>query len=361
MTLPKNKDSIFTITMHSDRQSALVHHDYPIKAFHTFGTDAKASIFAAPQTMQQLSLLTEEYQLPENDFLVIGEGSNMLFTGNYRGILLKPGFRNIRLLSEDDDQVRVQVGASENWDNWVQYALQRGWYGLENLSMIPGSVGASPVQNIGAYGVELKDRFAWLEAWDFKEKKSVRLEKEHCQFGYRSSIFKSRLPGRYMITHVVFNLQKIPDLQLGYGQVREAFTSAGGSTPDDLRAVIMAIRSRKLPDPSDFGNAGSFFKNPVIPMQTFHHLRQEHFDIPGHPAEGEQQVKVPAAWLIEKSGWKGKRLGHVGTWPTQPLVIVNYGGATGQEILDFSEKIRQDIQIRFGITLEREVNVIGSR
>ncbi len=360
MTLPKNKDSIFTITMHSDRQSTLVHNDHPIKAHHTFGTDVKAKIFAVPQTMQELSLLTEEYHLSNGNFLVIGEGSNMLFTGNYDGILLKPGFRGIRLLSEDDDHVRVQVGASENWDNWVQNALRRGWFGLENLSLIPGSVGASPVQNIGAYGVELKDRFAWLEAWDFVDKKKVILEKEKCRFGYRSSIFKSGLQGRYMITHVVFNLLKFADLQLEYGPVREAFASAGGSTPDDLRAVIISIRSRKLPDPSAFGNAGSFFKNPSVPMKTFHDLRQKHPDIPGHPAEDEHQIKIPAAWLIEKSGWKGKRQGHVGTWPAQPLVIVNYGGATGQEILDFSEKIRRDVRIKFGITLEREVNVIGN-
>ncbi|MGW8315993.1 MAG: UDP-N-acetylmuramate dehydrogenase [Bacteroidales bacterium] len=346
--------------MHSHRQTVPVHHDFPIKAYNTFGINVKATLFAAPQTIEQLAQLREEVQVPPEDFLVIGEGSNMLFTSDFKGLILKPAFSGIRLLSEEDDRVLVEVGATENWDHWIRYSLQQGWYGLENLSLIPGSVGAAPVQNIGAYGVEMKDRFAWLDAWDLMENKGIRLHPEECHFGYRSSVFKSGQIGRYVITRVTFSLRKSPDLQLGYGHVREAFLSAGGSSPEDLRKVIISIRSQKLPDPSAFGNAGSFFKNPVLPYDTYEGLRQEYPEIPGHSSEHKDFVKVPAAWLIEKSGWKGKRQGNVGSWPGQPLVIVNYGGASGQEILEFSEKIRQDVHHKFNILLEREVNIIGN-
>ena len=223
--------------------------------------------------------------------------------------------------------------------------------------MIPGSVGSSPIQNIGAYGVELKNRFEWLEAWDLQLKQLVRMDQSACRFGYRSSIFKEEALGRYIISHVAFRLNRKPDLKLDYGNVKEEFTLAKGSTPLDLRNVITAIRSKKLPDPAQYGNAGSFFKNPMVDRTIYNCIRVEYPQIPFYPSDGNQ-MKIPAAWLIEKSGWKGKRLGNVGTWPTQALVIVNYGGASGQEIYDFSENILQDVERIFGITLEREVNVI---
>jgi UDP-N-acetylmuramate dehydrogenase len=223
--------------------------------------------------------------------------------------------------------------------------------------MIPGSVGSSPIQNIGAYGVELKYRFEWLEAWDLQLKQLVRMDQSACRFGYRSSIFKGEASGRYIITHVAFRLNRKPDLKLDYGNVKEEFTLAKGSTPLDLRNVITAIRSEKLPDPAQYGNAGSFFKNPMVDRIIYNCIRVEYPQVPFFPIDGNQ-MKIPAAWLIEKSGWKGKRLGNVGTWPTQALVIVNYGGASGQEIYDFSENILQDVERIFGITLEREVNVI---
>lgn len=359
VTLPKNKDSIFERIMPTPDQSDLMKRDFPLKAHNSFCINVHASLFAAPRSMKHLGLLMEQYDYKDNPSMVIGEGTNLLFTRNYDGLILKPAIKGIRLLAEESDHVLVEVGAGENWDQWVKYALHKGWYGIENLSLIPGSVGASPVQNIGAYGVEMKDRFAWLEAWDRKEGKTVRLEPEKCHFGYRTSIFKSEYPDRYIITHVVFTLLKIPDLQLDYGPVRKAFQSAGGSTPEDLREVIISIRSSKLPDPATFGNAGSFFKNPVIPVRTFEPLQRENPEIPSYTTHDESLIKVPAAWLIEKSGWKGKRQGNVGSWPGQPLVIVNYGGASGQEIFDFSEEIRQDVHRKFGILLEREVNIIG--
>ena len=271
--------------------------------------------------------------------------------------VIHPDVLGIELLEDDGEQVLVRVGASENWDQWVRYATEKGWYGLENLSLIPGSVGSAPVQNIGAYGVELNEHFAWLEAWDLQENKEVKLDKQDCRFGYRSSLFKQEAHGRYLITHVIFRLKRTPELVLDYGTVRKAFTDAGGSTSADLRNIIIHIRNSKLPDPERFGNGGSFFKNPVVGRAIFNCIRVEYPKLPYYPDE-ENCVKIPAAWLIEQAGWKDKRQGKVGTWPIQPLVIVNYGGATGKEIYEFSEKILEDVDQKFGITLEREVQVI---
>jgi UDP-N-acetylmuramate dehydrogenase len=346
--------------IHSSEQRPAIEHDFPLKDHNSFGISQYASLYTAPANVDQLAFLAENYDFENSPYLVLGEGSNLLFTTDYKGIVLNPGIRGTELISEEEDEVIVRVGAAENWDQWVEYSIQQGWYGLENLSLIPGSVGSSPVQNIGAYGVELKDRIAWLEAWDLIRKVSLKMDPSQCHFGYRNSIFKTDSLNRLVITHVAFKLRKRPHLQLDYGKVREAFLKEGGSTPADLRKVIISIRKQKLPDPTVYGNAGSFFKNPVVDRITFNGMREVSPEISFHP-QPENQVKVPAAWLIENAGWKGKRLGRVGTWPNQPLVIVNYGGATGQEILDFSEEIRKDVNHKFGIYLEREVNVIGDR
>jgi len=338
-------------------QMADLQHDLSLKVYNTFGIDVNAALFARIKNTEQLTRLLEEYDTGKVPFLVIGEGSNILFTSDFNGLVLNPCFRGIKLVKDDGRQVLVRVGAGEKWDNWVDHATAQGWFGLENLSLIPGSVGSAPIQNIGAYGVEMKDFFAWLEAWDLQQKRSVRLQTEECRFGYRSSIFKTDARGRYIITHVTFRLNRTPDLKLGYGSLKESFSLARGSTPMDLRKVIISIRNQKLPDPDGYGNAGSFFKNPLVDRTIFKCIRVEYQDIPNYP-DTENRVKIPAAWLIEKTGWKGKRLGNVGTWPTQPLVIVNYGGATGQEIFDFSEQIRNDIDRKFGVYLEREVNVV---
>ena len=334
-----------------------VYHHYSLKEANSFGIDAHTSMFATPGNPEELGTLLETYDYQKLPFLVMGEGSNILFKNDFEGLVVNPRMNGIELVENDGDDVVVRVGASENWDNWVQYATEHGWFGLENLSLIPGSVGSAPIQNIGAYGVELKDHFGWLDAWDLQEKKLVRLSAEDCEFGYRSSIFKTTSKGRYIITRVAFRLSKIPDLKINYGNVEETFTGAGGRTPMDLRKVIISIRKLKLPDPAKYGNAGSFFKNPLVDMTIFKCIRVEHQDIPNYP-DKENQVKIPAAWLIEKAGWKGKRIGNVGTWPSQPLVIVNYGGATGEQVLEFSEQIREDVDREFGVYLEREVNVV---
>jgi len=334
-----------------------VHLNYSLKDLNSFGLDSQATRFARPGDLESLiSLLDQEdnHQLP---LLVLGEGSNILFMDHFDGLVIQPGMKGIEVVEDHGEELIVRVGASENWDHWVQYATDEGWFGLENLSLIPGSVGSAPIQNIGAYGVELRERFEWLNAWDTRLKQQVRLGKDECNFRYRSSIFKEGSKGRYIITHVAFRLTRKPLLQLDYGVVKERFLEANGSTPEDLRKVIIAIRRSKLPDPSRYGNAGSFFKNPLVDRTIFKCIRVEFPEVPHYPEEANQ-VKIPAAWLIEKSGWKERRIGNVGTWPAQPLVIVNYGGATGQEIFDFSENIVRDVDQVFGITLEREVDVI---
>lgn len=333
-----------------------LHHHFSLKNHNTFGVESYAAFFSRPATLEELISVLNEQAPEKSSLLVIGEGSNILFQKDFEGLVIHPALRGIELLEEQDGHVVVSVGAGENWDSWVAYATAKGWYGLENLSLIPGSVGSAPIQNIGAYGVEISDQFAWLDAYDLKIKKMVRMDREDCRFGYRTSIFKTGAPGRYLITSVAFRLHTDPVLKLDYGNVREEFSSSGGETPGDLRNVIIAIRNRKLPDPSEFGNAGSFFKNPMVDLTLFKRIHAEHPGVPGYP--DKNRVKIPAAWLIEHAGWKGRRIGNVGTWPRQPLVIINCGGATGKEILDFAEKIREDVHIKFGIELEREVRVV---
>lgn len=334
-----------------------LHHHFSLKKFNSFGIEANTAIYAAPQNLEELSGILKDYDHRNHPFLVMGEGSNLLFNGDFDGMILHPEISGIEILEENRKEALVKVGAYENWDKWVQHATEQGWFGLENLSLIPGSVGSAPVQNIGAYGVELKDHFAWLEAWDLDQQKKVTLYPEDCSFGYRSSIFKEDQRGRYIITHVIFRLERTPDLKLDYGNVKEEFNNAGGSTSMDLRNVIISVRNRKLPDPANYGNAGSFFKNPLVDRSIFKCIRVDYQDVPHYP-DSNNCVKIPAAWLIEKAGWKGRRMGHVGTWPSQPLVIVNYGDASGQEILDFSEQIRDDVDRKFGVYLDREVNVV---
>lgn len=337
--------------------TTMIHIDHQLKRLNSFGLEIKAACYTRPDDIESLSSLLQNSKYNQMPLLLLGEGSNILFRSNFDGMIIQPGMKGIDLIEEDGEEILVRVGASENWDNWVEYATKQGWYGLENLSLIPGSVGASPIQNIGAYGVELKDRFEWLEAYDTQSKQLVRMDHSACRFGYRSSIFKKEAKERYIITHVVFRLRRTPRLQLEYGDVKAQFAKANGMTPMDLRNVIVAIRGSKLPDPAQYGNAGSFFKNPIVDRTIFNCIRVEYPEVPFYPNSGNQ-VKIPAAWLIEKSGWKGKRIGNIGTWPTQPLVIINYGGATGQEIYDFSVNIQEDVDRLFGVILEREVNVI---
>ena len=332
-------------------------YDQSLLSWNTFGVDVKAAVFSQPSNQEDLALLATEMEQLAPHYLILGEGSNLLFTSNFDGIVVQPKFKGVEVIYETKTHVEVKVGSAENWDLWVQYALSMGWYGFENLSLIPGSVGAAPVQNIGAYGVELNAHVKWVEVWDMQLKNLIQLSAEACQFAYRSSMFKSDPKRKYIITSVCFRLPKKAALNLEYGPVKDAFEQSGGQSALDLRKVIIDIRRNKLPDPAEYGNAGSFFKNPVVDRTIFKCLRVDYPQIPNY-REKNNQVKIPAAWLIEQAGLKGTRVGNVGTWPTQPLVIVNYGGATGSEILEFSEMIRDTVNRKFGIYLEREVRTL---
>jgi UDP-N-acetylmuramate dehydrogenase len=324
--------------------------------FNSFHIEARADDFVSITDADQLSgILKKDAGKSE---LVLGAGSNILFTRNVKGLLLKMDIRGIEEIKEDELHVYVRVGAGENWHSFVLYAIGRNWAGLENLSLIPGSVGASPIQNIGAYGVELKDVFYELEAYNRKDRKIYTFALNDCAFGYRDSFFKSGEKNRYIILNVTFILDKIPVLNTSYGAIRAELEQMDIRTPS-IRSVSQAvinIRRSKLPDPSEIANAGSFFKNPVVNQSLFLSLSKAFPDMPAYPHE-EGSVKLAAGWLIEQCGWKGYRKGDAGVHQQQALVLVNYGHASGKEIFDLSEAVAASVKKKFGISLQREVNV----
>ncbi len=335
-----------------------IHRNYSLKNNTTFGVDIVSSWFSEAAKPEDLEFAVKYASERSWQIMIIGEGSNLLFAEPYNGLVIRPLIKGIKKIDESDSEILVKVGAGENWDSFVEYCVKQGWYGPENLSLIPGSVGAAPVQNIGAYGREAKDIIEYVEVLNIDGMQSEILSNSACEFGYRDSIFKHGLNQRYIVTGVMFRLQKKGELQLDYGNVKEEFLKSGRQDLTGLRDTIISIRKEKLPDPSLTGNAGSFFKNPVIPVRHYQKLKQAYEMIPGYPA-GKNSMKVPAAWLIENAGFKGVREGDTGTWPNQPLVIVNYGNATGKEIFSFSEKIRNGVEEKFQINLEREVSIIG--
>jgi UDP-N-acetylmuramate dehydrogenase len=293
---------------------------------------------------------------------VLGGGSNILLTQDVPGLTLHMGIGGMAVVHEDAQSVHLRVGAGEPWHATVLHAVAQGWGGLENLALIPGTMGAAPMQNIGAYGVELQDVFHSLEALHLPTGQWHTFDKAACAFGYRTSVFKTSHRGQYIITHVTLRLHKAPHtLHLGYGAVAEevARRVPPGQQPGiaHVAEAVMHIRRSKLPDPAQLGNAGSFFKNPVIPAAHHARLLALHPGLPGWP-QPDGSVKVPAAWLIEHTGWKGKRVGHTGAHATQPLVLVNYGGATGHDIWQLAQAIRQSVLQAFDIALEPEVNVL---
>ena len=293
--------------------------------------------------------------------LHVGCGSNLLFLGNYNGIVLKSGIKGIRLIKETGDEVLIEVGAGEICDEFIAEAIHRGWYGMENLSLIPGQIGAAAVQNIGAYGVEVCDVIEEVKGFSLKDSSEHLWKRDECKYGYRQSIFKEELWGKYAITRVTFRLSKhfVPKLQ--YGGLVKAIEQAGLTestlTAEQLRQIIIGIRQAKLPDPKVQGNAGSFFKNPVVLREKAEQLLSMYPDMPHYPAE-EGKVKLAAGWLIEQAGWKGKSLGRAAVHDRQALVLVNRGGATGQDIQRLCEAIKKDVAERFGIELSPEVNFI---
>jgi UDP-N-acetylmuramate dehydrogenase len=334
-----------------------IHNNYSLKHNTTFGVDIAAAWYTEPTTAGELAFALTYARERNLDYYITGEGSNLLFTSDYAGLIIHPMIKGISVVDTSGSEVLVKAGAGENWDHFVAHCVEQQWHGAENLSLIPGSAGAAPVQNIGAYGVEARDIIAYVEVLNTRNMQQEVLSNAACAFGYRDSIFKHGEPGKYIVTGVIFSLKRKAELVLEYGNVKEMFSRNAVQDLSTLRETIIRIRNSKLPDPASTGNAGSFFKNPVIDTDAFEVLRSRHAMVPNYPT-GTGHVKIPAAWLIETAGWKGKREGDVGTWPNQPLVIVNYGNATGQQIFGFSEKIRLDVLHQFGIELEREVTII---
>jgi len=303
--------------------------------------------------------LTQRFDLRHERFLIVGEGSNLLFRDNFSGLIITSNMDGIRIMEEDDRHAWIEVEAGMKWHKFVLETIRMGFQGLENLSLIPGKVGAAPIQNIGAYGVEISQFIESVIALDIPSREKVEFSREECTFGYRKSIFKTTLKGQTMILSVRLRLNKIPDFNISYDKIHETLDRQGVSelSAGAISRAVIDIRRNKLPDPDRIGNAGSFFKNPVVDKMDFEGLKAEFPDITGYQA-GKEEIKIPAAWLIEKCGWKGKRTNGAGVHEHHALVLVNYGNATGKEIYDLSEKIRESVASKFGIILEPEVNII---
>lgn len=331
--------------------------NYPIKKLNTFALDVKARFYAEISEINQLSELYKDN--PGVNKMIIGGGSNILFSKNYDGMLIRNMIKGIKIIFEDDETVLIEAGAGEIWDDLVKYTVGKNYGGMENLSLIPGTVGASPIQNIGAYGVEIKDIFKELKALNIETGEVETFSGENCRFGYRDSVFKKEFKNKYVITSVTYSLRKNRLVDIRYEALKNELIATGIKDPTikEVRDIVCRIRKSKLPDPEVLGNAGSFFKNPEISKEQFDLLKAKYSDIPGYRTEGDM-MKIPAGWLIQKCGWKGKRLGQTGVYEKQALVLINYGGATGREIVELSEAIKDSIKKEFGIILETEVNII---
>jgi len=325
--------------------------------YNTFGIDVKADYFVEYSSIEELQEVLTSEIVTNQPFLHIGGGSNLLFLKDYSGVILHSALKSIEKIREDDNHVYLQVGSGVIWDDLVAYCVSNDWGGVENLSLIPGEVGAAAVQNIGAYGVEIQDVISEVNAIA-KETATVRsFTVEECCYGYRSSVFKSDLKGKYIITSVLFRLDKKPHFKLSYQHLEEEVLKNGDVNLQTIRQTIIAVRESKLPDTKILGNAGSFFMNPVISKEHFVALQEKHPNIP-HYTVSETEEKVPAGWLIDQCGWKGKQIGRAGVHDKQALVLVNMGGATGAEIVHLAEQIQKSVQVTFGIELTPEVNYI---
>lgn len=334
-----------------------VETDVDLRPYNTFGINARAKHLIRYKSEEELPEILRYASSYQGKVLFVGGGSNILFTGDWDGLIIKVETKGIQILDEDDDFVYVKAEAGEDWNEFVQYCINQGYGGLENLSLIPGTVGSSPIQNIGAYGVELKDVFYMLEAVSIKTGEFREFYKNECQFDYRYSIFKGVYKGIYLILSVIFQLRKKPEINVSYGALEEEIKKL--NLPVNISSVSQAvinIRRCKLPDPSVTGNAGSFFKNPIITANKFHSLVKLHPDIKYFVSE--DGYKIAAGWLIEQCGWKGFQEGDAGVHPNQALVLVNYGTATGNQIKLLSERIINSVSERYGIILEAEVNIL---
>jgi UDP-N-acetylmuramate dehydrogenase len=338
----------------------IVSENVSLKSFNTFGIEARAQYFVRVQTPGELRAVLANPAYRPLPKLILGGGSNVLFINDaFDGLVIKIDIKGIAVLEETDESVLLEVGAGEVWHDLVVHTIEKGYSGLENLSLIPGTVGAAPMQNIGAYGVEIKETFDSLEAFHQESGQSRRFTNAECRFGYRESVFKHELKGQYIITSVRFRLSKMPVFHTSYGAIQDTLREMGVGelSVKAISEAVCRIRRSKLPDPAQIGNAGSFFKNPEIPKAQYDGLKAQYPDMPGY-ITAQDLVKVPAGWLIEQCGWKGKIVGATGVHKLQALVLVNYGEAKGREIKALAESVQQSVEERFGIRLTPEVNFL---
>lgn len=338
-----------------------VHQNISLKQFNTFGIEAKAKLFADFSSLEKLQeiLFYTQQLMPNSTKLILGGGSNLLFTKDVDGLVLKNEIGGIETVKEDDEFVYLRAGAGVLWHNFVQHCVEADLGGAENLSLIPGNVGASPMQNIGAYGVEIKDVFEELEAYHINDKAVVKFSKKECAFGYRESVFKRQYKNQFIILNVTYRLRKKPLFNTSYGAINQELEKMGVKelSVKDISQAVINIRTSKLPDPKVIGNAGSFFKNPTVSKQQYDQLKSSFSDLVAY-ANADGTMKLAAGWMIEQCGWKGYRKGDAGCHAKQALVLVNYGSATGKEIFDLSSEILQSVKTKFGVELEREVNIV---
>lgn len=330
-----------------------------LKPFNTFGIEAKAKFFVEISTIVELQNILQNPDYQGIERLILGGGSNLLLTKDFDGLVIKINIKGFEVVKENDDNIWIKSGAGVAWHDLVMHCVNQNYAGIENLSLIPGTVGAAPMQNIGAYGIEIKDVFEDLEAIEIATGKTKIFDQQICNFGYRESIFKHEAKGKYIILNVTFKLNKKPTFYVEYGAIKDTLAEMGIAELS-IKAIsdaVIHIRQSKLPNPAEIGNAGSFFKNPEIQKTQFEKLKAQFPTIPSYPVS-ETTTKVPAGWLIEQAGWKGQRFGNVGVHAKQALVLVNYGGGKGEEIKTLSQKIQVSVKEKFGIQLSAEVNFV---
>jgi UDP-N-acetylmuramate dehydrogenase len=331
--------------------------NFSLKDFNTFGIEAFSKYFIELKSTDEIIDFLQSDFSEINPKLIMGGGSNLLFTSNFEGIIIYPNLKGIEHINENEKEVLIRAAAGENWDEFVAYCVEHNLGGIENLSLIPGNVGATPIQNIGAYGVEIRELIEHVETISVESGLNKTFTNRECNFGYRDSIFKKELKDKYIVTHVTFRLSKEHTFITGYGILETELDNYPETTIQNIRNAVIKIRQNKLPDPKMLGNAGSFFKNPVVEKEKADALRKHYPRMPYYPLE-DSRVKLSAAWLIETCKWKGKRIKNVGTYKKQPLVLVNYGEATGKEILEYSKRIQKAVVNQFAIQLEPEVNIL---
>ena len=333
--------------------------NYPLLKLNTFGIDVKGKYFVSINTVNELIELTKTKVFKDLRLLILGGGSNILFTKDFDGLVILNNIKGKEIIDQTQQSIFLKIGAGENWHELVMYTVDNGWGGIENLSLIPGNTGTAPMQNIGAYGVEIKETFVELEALEISSGKIIKFNNSDCEFGYRESVFKNKIKNQYIILNITLELKKNPVLNINYGDVKAILESQNIKNPaiKEVSNAIISIRQSKLPDPKKIGNSGSFFKNPIVSLNQLEFIKKKYPNVVNYEIN-ENEFKIAAGWMIEKAGWKGRKFNNYGVHEKQALVLVNYGLANGMEIFNLSEEIILDIKDKFGITLEREVNII---